>query len=294
MARSNTARSNRAPAIEANDTGVTATANGEIPGTPETQTGNEDTAKKLEDATSESNLKLEGSATSGKFRPRGLAEKYQTMISSDASQKVLLMSQARQRLAEAFDLDQEGNSKASEAQSIAAEAGLALYQGRSAGLISADEVTSILGDQYGFKTKKDGTPSKTPDGRGEELRKRIVRMASAYAFAYKNEGNAFFDKLDPDEVKGVLAEVEDGRISIYTAHNTLAEMKRDADNSDKVDPAFNPKTVMKWAETLANEGSVDAYRNNPELVRAWATLIDVFKVMDEAALKADEAEAEGE
>jgi hypothetical protein len=237
-------------------------------------------------------MKLEGSNEHGKFRPRPtIFDKAQETLTSEAAEKTILASKARQRLAEAADLFGEGEGKAKEARSIAQEAAFSLYQGRAKNLFSPDEVSSILGDQFGFKAKKDGKPSKTPEGQGEVIRKRIVRLADAYQYAYQNEDKAFFNGLPVDDVKGILLSVDVGQLPVFTAYDYFADLKKE--HSSRVDTAFNPKAVMKLAESLAADGAAMKLVGNPDLVLAYTTLRDVIQLVGEAAA-ALEAETDEE
>lgn len=202
-------------------------------------------------------------------------------ISSDASLKVRMMTSARQRLAEAVDLFNEGDGKSAEAQEIASQATLTLYQGRTKGLIGKDEVSAILGDQFGYKETKEGKPSKTPAGNGEVLRKRIVRLANAYDYAFNDQADRFFEGLPVDEVKSILLAVDTGDRTVNTAYVDLGELKRDY--TFRINPAFDPAKVAKQAEVLAEEGAIEALKANPALVTAYAALIDVLKMVGEAA-----------
>ena len=86
---------------------------------------------------------------------------------------------ARQSLAEANDFYNQGAGSTLVANQAASVAAKRLIQGQTDGLFDKNEVNAILGDIFGYKPKADGTPGKTPDGYGEAIRKRIVRLVSA-------------------------------------------------------------------------------------------------------------------
>lgn len=200
--------------------------------------------------------------------------------SAAVAEKVQLMGQVRQSLAHAADLYREGDDKAKEAAEVADKAAVGLFNGRVNGLIAADELSGVLGDVFGYKPKKDGTPGKTPDGQGEHIRKRVVRLTKAAEFVAGQDADRFFDGLDADSadddgntIAGTVQRVRDGGMSIWTAYDVLSRIKRE--NVSRRDAAFDAKRIMAIADSLAGPEAGDIVRNDPKLIAAYADLIKI-------------------
>lgn len=192
-------------------------------------------------------------------------------------------SQARQLLAEAADLYREGGDKAKEGKKVADKAAVLLFTARSSNAMAADEISTILGDTFGWKPKGGGdepvkggdpTASKTPFGQGEAIRKRVVRAVQAHEFVEGGEPSKFFDGLPKDKVADVLTRVRNNDLSIWSAYDTLGEIKRDA--ATKVHPAFDPKRVAQFVEALSEPGAAQHFVNNPALTDAYLAMRDML------------------
>jgi hypothetical protein len=192
-------------------------------------------------------------------------------------QKVLLLNTAKQSLAHAHDTLTDGESLTGEASRIADTASVSLYQARVGGLASAAEISALLGDVYGYKSKQDGSPGKTPAGQGEAIRKRIVRAVGAAEYATNGDGGKFFLGLPEDEIAQVVTEIDNGNCSIFTAYERFAEIKRE--HTSKTEQAFNPAVIAKIAEKLGEDGSAEILRSNPDLIAAYAALSAVLDVI---------------
>jgi hypothetical protein len=223
-------------------------------------------------------------ATSGGTRKNNLFTQAATAVSRKAAEKVNLMGNVRQKLAEAADLYKEGDDKAGEAREVAGKAALTLYQARIDGLLSGDEVSATLGDTFGYKNKSDGTPGKTPAGQGEAIRKRVVRMAQAFDYVQNGDGGRFFEGLPEEEIQDVLKQVEDGDITVFWAYDRFAEIKRE--HLTRTEMAFDPKRIGNLVEKLSEEGSADIIRNDPLLIAAYGALIDILNVIGEQQAEA--------
>jgi hypothetical protein len=224
-------------------------------------------------------------ASSGGTRKNNLFTQAATQVSRQAAEKVSLMGNVRQKLAEAADLYKEGDDKADEAREVAGKAALTLYQARTSGLLSGEEVSSTLGDTFGYKPKSDGTAGKTPQGQGEAIRKRVVRMAQAHDFVTNGDGGRFFEGLPEEEISDVINQVENGDITVFWAYDRFAEIKRE--HLTRTEMAFDPKRIGNLVEKLSEEGAADIIRNNPLLIAAYGALIDILNVIGEQS----EAEA---
>jgi hypothetical protein len=216
-------------------------------------------------------------------------EKRDVEISDAIANKVQQLSEARQRLAEAADLYREGDSKSAEAKEAADKASILLYQARVVGTVSADELSALLGDQFGLKAKQNGEPSKTPLGQGEAIRKRIVRAVQAHEHVNGGDGGRFFQGLPEDDVSDVLAEMESGDLGFWAAYERFAEIKRD--NATKVNPAFDAKRIAAIAEALQSEGAAKHFLNNKALSDAYVALLKMINIIGEEITALDKAAA---
>jgi hypothetical protein len=205
-------------------------------------------------------------------------------VSEAQAQKVNQLSEARQRLAEARDLWLQGAEHETEAREMAAKAARALYAARTAGTLSGEELSALLGDQFGFKMKQDGkTPSKTPDGQGEAIRKRIVRAVQAFEHANGiNENHRFFENIPAEAVEPVLNQLASGDVGIWTVYDRLAKIK--AENSaGPIRAELDPKRIAALAEALNKEGVAKAIATNMALAAAYADLFKMIQVVGEEA-----------
>jgi hypothetical protein len=193
--------------------------------------------------------------------------------------KTVLMQEVRQRLAESADLEREGKISANEAAAIADTQGVRLYQGRVTGAISADELSGLLGDVYGYKPKSDGKPGKTPNGLGEAIRKRIVRCVQGFQHATGGDGGRFFDGLDRAPVADICQALDNGGFTIWQAHDRFGELK--SENNNRVHPAFDPKRIAGIVEKLSEEGAREKILANPALQQAYGALIDTLAIVGE-------------
>lgn len=202
-------------------------------------------------------------------------------VESDSVQaKTVTMQVARQKLAQAADLYKEGGSKSDEADAIAADAAGLLYQARAAGKIDANEVSGVLGDIFGYVPKKDGTPGKTPDKQGGAIRKRVVRAVEARQYVNGEDASRFFEGLPVDAVAAIVERLDiegDNRLSIWSAYDLLGKLK--TENAARTNPAFDPKRIAAITASLGEEGGPDIVRNSPELIKAYAALVDVLDVI---------------
>jgi hypothetical protein len=200
--------------------------------------------------------------------------------------KLTRMQNVRQKLAHANDLFGEGDAKAKEATEIADEAATGLYQARTEGLADANEVSGLLGDVFGYKPKTDGKPGKTPAGQGEAIRKRVVRATAAYDHLNGGDGGRFFEGLTAESANSdgltladVVHNVGTGEMSIWTAYEKFAEIKRE--QTVKTDIAFDAKRIAGIVGSLSEEGAAASVRAMPELILAYAELIKVLRIIGE-------------
>lgn len=222
-------------------------------------------------------------------------------------EKIANVSEARQRLAQAYDLYREGDDKADEARAVANKAMLTLYQDRIRGIVSKDEVTAVLGDIFGYKAKKDGSPSKTPDGLGEVLRKRINRAVDAHDYVKsipenrdddeplpEGDGGRFFEGLPDTDVQALLSRIGDtdqdaAAISLWAVYDRTAEIKRE--HASRTEAVFDPKRVAAMAEKLSSPEAVSIFAGNPALVAAYRGLVETLRLIDEGKVPEQEEAA---
>ncbi len=212
--------------------------------------------------------------------------------SQRVADKLVIVGTVKQRLAEAADLFKAGDDKRDEATAIADKAGVTLYQARTTGVINAEEISAMLGDVFGFKPKSDGSPGKTPMGQGEAIRKRVVRAVQADEYANDGTETAFFKGLNEDDVKSILVAVQKGEMSIYTAYDKFAELKRET--AVRTNAAFDPKKIGAIYDTLAEDGgkaAAEIFRRSPALVAVYAALVEALNIVDELAATMNEQEA---
>lgn len=203
-------------------------------------------------------------------------------VSQSTGHKLQVQQEARQRLAEAKDLWAMGAERAEEAKEIAAKASLLLSTARIAGELSADEVSGALGDIFGYKPKKDGSPSKTPNGQGEAIRKRIVRLSAASEYlANPTSQDGFFKGCPEDRVRDILNRTVNGDLGFWAAYEEFAALKREQMVS--VPLAFNSKRIAEIAETLQKDGAAKAFVNNAALRQAYSALWAIIRVVGEEA-----------
>lgn len=233
------------------------------------------------------------------LRARGPLEMRRHALSETGAAKHAILTDTKQQLSQAADLFAEGGEKAKEGRKLLETLAPTLYIARKNGTLSADELSSLLGDTFGWKAKKgdkeapvkggDPDASKTPFGYGEATRKRVVRavQAAEYVAAVEagREINAskFFDGLPVEPVKEALARVEANQLSLWSAYDKLGDIKREASEGRNAEPAFDPKRIAKIAESLRRPDAPQRLLDNPALLDAYLGLHDMIVVVDREA-----------
>lgn len=208
-----------------------------------------------------------------------------------------MVSEARQRLAEAKDYYDAGGQEEAKGQEALDKSARLLIQGRVTGVLTADEVTEIVGSQFGFKTKKDGTPSKTPNGAGNTVRQRIVRLVNAYSFAEDGRADdAFFAPMGEDAqqpVRDLLQRFENGEVTIWTAYGQegLAGIK--SDHITRVPLVQDAKKIAGIANSIGENVNelADLLATDKALRTAYRSLWQMLGVVAEEAGERAENEA---
>jgi hypothetical protein len=206
------------------------------------------------------------------------------------AEKMALFGEVRQRFAEAEDLAKKGEEGLAEATKIADQQALKLYQLRVAGAATAMEVSGLLGDIFGYKEKKDGTPSKTPKPRGEAIRKRVVRAVQAYAFVHPEtaeEVPAFFEAIPTDAqdstgrtVADIVEQLDNNNLSIWQAYDLFGDIKRTA--ATRVAIWADPKRIGQIVQGLSEQDSIAVIAENKDLRAAYGALLDVLNISGQA------------
>jgi len=207
-------------------------------------------------------------------------------ITEAAANKVSLIKEAREAFHEAAELASKGDENEGKAVASAQRGGVLLYRGRVSGILTPDEVSSILGDEFGWKGKgtksgqrvtsaePDATRSATPFGIGEMTRKRVVRAVGAQQFCVGNEqaAGAFFKGLEPETVQPLLNEVSNGG-SLWTLYDKLAAAKREA-TGQRPKLAFDPKRISGIVSDLGANiaDTVSRMQSNPALFNSYLGL----------------------
>jgi hypothetical protein len=235
--------------------------------------------------------------TTGSYIPRrteaakNILDMQAAGMTPKAQRKSALLGSVRQHLAELADYDGEAIEADSKRQEMAQGTAFELYQARVDGLITADELSALLGDYFGFKTKKDGSPSKTPDGYGNVLRQRIVRpVAMAEFLDGVSDGGAFFRSLPDearDDIESVRNRLDNGQIGLWTAYKELGDIR--SENVSRPKLAIDASRISALADSIGADiaASVTAWQNDDSLVAAYAKLRATINLVGEAAAAAE-------
>lgn len=197
---------------------------------------------------------------------------HRAVISEAVEAKTATVENAKAALLDAHALYEAGNDKSREGDEMANLGATALFNGQCEGTITKEETSAIMGQVFGYKMKPDGTASKTPAGKGEVIRKRIVRAVQAAEYIGGGECPKFLDGVDMGDVQAVMAEFEAGHVSIFTAYDKLGGLKEKA----TVHPAYNPSTIGKIAAELAKPEAMERIAKSPELLALYGAIQDAF------------------
>lgn len=233
-------------------------------------------------------------------RPVNAFDLVDVLDNKKAAEKASLLSATKQGLGYVADLYREGSDKAKLAETEANAFMLSLYQGLASGLLVQAEVSAILVDVFGpASMKKDGSPSKTPGGRGAEIQKRIKRIVDANNRA--NMGKDYSDWIEPvtaDDLAPVVAPFNaplerdaDGNAvnvpSFWAAYDRIAEIR--AASVEKADAAFNPRSILNMVAKLTDnpEATVERFNASKPLLEAYAALSKTIRLIGEELAKAE-------
>lgn len=254
---------------------------------PTTAEGQSDVAEIIAQETPQETAEIV--AFQGKPGSNGFAA-FNARQSDAIKNKVKLVNDAKAQLQRAADAAAEAakhagkdgnNVLTGKVAEPAAKGGLLLFNGMSQGVLSNDEVTDILGSTFGFKTKKDGTDSKTPVGIGEEIRKRVQRAYKAYDYAINgNEPVAFFEPLEREDVVPLINRVVNGDLGLWEFYNQSGELKAEK-TGKRPKAAFDPRRIAAmtrdWGANI-NE-TVAIVQRTPGLFAAMAGALRMLETI---------------
>jgi hypothetical protein len=191
--------------------------------------------------------------------------------------KMQIVGVIRQHAAELFDMAASVGTESEKLTEASSNLAGELFNARVSGVFTNDEINGLLGDVFGYRETSTGNPSKTPDGQGKAIRDRVFRLVKANDYSQTGEGDRFFQSLEREEVAEIVAAVESGETSLWTAYDTLTDMRRD-NLPPRIDPAYDPKRVAALVGKLTEAGAAEILANNPALCEGYMALLDVLNL----------------
>jgi hypothetical protein len=221
--------------------------------------------------------------------------------------KQAFLGDIRQKLAQVADEAKAHGEQAVETEKLADVSATRLYQARIAGVISAEELTAVLGDVFGYKPKQDGTPGKTPAGNGDAIRKRVVRAVQGWDYIHGGDGGRFYEPMDREAVQPVIEKIgrmegegEEAHIaegcSLWSVYKQLGDLK--SQGSVRLPFAVDAKKIVGLTESVSETGFFDTLRSNQSLLSAYIGLADQLSILldtpvDQEPAESEEVEEEG-
>lgn len=201
--------------------------------------------------------------------------------SSAIQGKVQLVKEAKAELTKAHEAAVKGDIEDAKASEPAAKGGLLLFTGMTQGILTNDEVSDILGATFGFKVKKDGTDSKTPEGLGEDIRKRVQRAFKGFDYAIAgNEPVAFYEPLEREDVQPLVESVINGTIGLWEFYNQSGELKAEK-TGKRPKAAFDPRRIAAmtrdWGQNIGE--TVAIVQRTPGLFQAMAGMLRMLETI---------------
>lgn len=208
------------------------------------------------------------------LKVKDLRDDVMAKVDGKISAKLTIIQTAKQRLAEAKDTFADALALESAARSIAGDVAFALYQARLSDSIADAELSAICGDIFGYKPKRDGTPSATPEGKGEDIRKRVRFMVSTTDAIYgRGDGPKPVQEATPEaikEIEAIVETMERGEMPLYTAFDKVREaLKKERTTVAK---AVDPKFLDKLCDELCEDATAEIIRNSEVLIAVYARL----------------------
>lgn len=213
---------------------------------------------------------------------------FKTKDESRLQRKHDLLTTVGQSLAQIADVERDKGKLDDEMADLAERASHNLAIGLIDGIIGNEEANALLSDKFGCKVKGnppnvdkskplpvgDTNASKTPFGTGEAIRKRLVRINAANEFINGRDGGRFFDDMDEEDVSTIIDQVRSGDLSIWTAYNNLAEIRREG--MDRKPFEQNPAKIKGFIDALAQPGTAKAIAESEELGSYYAALHEML------------------
>jgi hypothetical protein len=219
----------------------------------------------------------------------------ETTLSAAAAFKLENVNYAKECFLTAKNLEAAGDGDKREAQLVSSEGAMALVEVMvdDKNPMAREEMNAILGDLYGWKiTPATGKQSKTPEGKGNDIRKRIIRYVDAVAYA---NGAAtapkFLEGVEAQTVADSLLEAVQNQTSIWTVYDTLGGLKA---KPAPVELALNAKRIAELVESLSNVGNMTSIAADPALLAIYSELHSAMGTLNAVVTEYLEAEAEAE
>ena len=194
-------------------------------------------------------------------------------IAGRVQAKLTIIQTAKQQLAMAKDTLSDAKALENEGRRIAREVADSLYQARRDDILPDTELSAVLGDIFGYKAKQDGSPSKTPEGAGEDIRKRVRFLVSARDAVTGGVVNRSFATMTSEQMEQVelqVAAVDAGEITIYTAFDNIADIRKEGRVT--IERAFDPKHIASLVDALSTDGAAEKLRASEALIAAYTAL----------------------
>lgn len=202
---------------------------------------------------------------------------------------------------EAMASNSEAIAKADEAGALFAKPALTLYRLESGQIDckwSRAETNGLLIDLFGAKLTPKGKTSKTPNGKGEDIRKRVSRCVDAFDFvqgAFDMPGAKlpkFLEGLNKVDVAACVAKLEGEtpERSVFTVYDDIANIE--GEEKTKLPDHLNLKKVMAIVGGIEPLESHAAIAADPALIEAYAAMYEALQAMFDPATGDEEGEEE--
>lgn len=151
-------------------------------------------------------------------------------------------------------------------------------QALASGLISKDEFSLMLCDEFGAKPTKEGKPGKTPLGYGLSVRKRSVCLSEAIGIANGEIAEEAFPKWAQGKDKEAIAEVVESLMQGTATANTAYSKLTSKEQGVTVKLPFDAAKLTKIAEALADKASLATILESPALVAVYEAITMAWEV----------------
>lgn len=191
-------------------------------------------------------------------------------LADKAAARELAKSQLDDLMQAEGALETAANDTANELQELQNKPAETLFKAYLGGLFLLPEVNAILIDAFGAKVTSTGKVSKTPQGKGEVIRKRVVRAYQATSFALdpESERPKFLEGVELDAILPIVNDLisDKPERSLFTAYDDLGALKV----KESKEPYLNATALLKQAKAITeNAGTIADY---PDVVEAYAAL----------------------